>query len=87
MKINDNGRYFFTQNGRTFCVEPIGGNHTVWGDINPATKEIEGDYGKKYIGCVDEEDSIVTKENGFKNIMTLPAGVSPDSFIRSFVNK
>lgn len=35
--------------GRKYYVEPIGG-HSDWGDINPATKEVEGDYGEKYKG-------------------------------------
>ena len=79
--MSNTGRYFITKGGRTFCVEPIGGNHTVWGDIDPASKKITGDYGSKYVGCVDEAESIITEENGFKNIMTLPAGTSPDSVI------
>ena len=86
MEINNNGRYYFTLKGRTFFVEPIGGNHTVWGDIDPASKKITGDYGNKYKGCVDICDSIITKENGFKNIVDLPAGVSPDSFIKNLIN-
>lgn len=79
--MSDSGRYFIQKNGRTFCVEPIGGNHVVWGDIDPASKKITGDYGSKYKGFVEEDQSIITKENGFKNIMTLPAGTSPDSVI------
>lgn len=86
MEINNNGRYNFTINGRTFFVEPIGGNHTIWGDIDPATKEINGSYGEKYKGCVDFSESIITKENGFKNIIDLPSGVSPDSYIKNLLN-
>lgn len=68
--------------GRTYYVEPIGnGRPADWGDINPATKEVEGDYGSKYTGCVSEKDSLITKENGFKIIETLEAGVSPLSVI------
>lgn len=38
--------------GKTYYVEPIGNGHPAdWGDINPATKKIEGDYGQKYTGC------------------------------------
>lgn len=79
--MSNTGRYFIQKNGRTFCVEPIGDNHTVWGDIDPASKKITGDYGNKYRGSVEESESIITEKNGFKNIMTLPAGVSPDSVI------
>ena len=83
----NSGRYYITdiETGRNFCVEPIGDPHTVWGDINPATKEIEGSYGEKYRGSIDEKDSIITEENGFKNIVTLRAGESPDSFINNLL--
>lgn len=68
--------------GRTYYVEPIGnGRPADWGDINPATKEVEGNYGSKYTGCVSEKDSLITEENGFKIIETLEAGVSPLSVI------
>ena len=61
--------------GKTYYVEPIGNGHPAdWGDINPATKKIEGDYGQKYTGCVSEKDSLITPENGFKIIETLEAG-------------
>lgn len=53
----------------------------IGGDINPATKEVEGNYGSKYTGCVSEKDSLITEENGFKIIETLEAGVSPLSVI------
>lgn len=68
--------------GRTYYVEPIGnGRPANWGDINPATKEIEGNYGSKYTGCIKESDSLITPENGFEVIETLEAGVSPLSVI------
>lgn len=66
--------------GKTYYVEPIGNGHPAdWGDINPATKKIEG--GQKYTGCISEKDSLITPENGFKIIETLEAGVSPLSAI------
>lgn len=68
--------------GKTYYVEPIGnGRPADWGDINPATKEIEGDYGKKYAGCISEEESLITPENGFRFIEVLEAGTSPLSVI------
>lgn len=68
--------------GKTYYVEPIGTGHPAdWGDINPVTKEVEGNYGSKYTGCISEKDSLITKENGFKIIETLEAGVSPLSVI------
>lgn len=82
-----NGRYYVTdfKTGRKFCVEPIGNNHVIWGDINPATKVIEGDYGDKYRGSIDESESIITEENGYKNIVTLKAGDSPNSYIEKLL--
>jgi hypothetical protein len=76
------GRFLVvTEDGRKFVVEPLDGPPVHWGDINPATKQVEGSYGEKYPGSVAPADSIITPENGFKNIQTLPAGVSPISFI------
>lgn len=60
--------------GKKYYVEPIGNGHPAdWGDINPATKKVEGDYGQRYTGCVSE--------NGFKLIETLEAGMSPLSVV------
>lgn len=69
----DTGRYFITdlETGRRFIVEPIdNSSHSAdWGDLNPSTKKIEGSYGEKHIGSIKDEDSLITKENGFKNII------------------
>lgn len=68
--------------GRTYYVEPIGnGRPADWGDLNPVTKKVEGNYGGKYTGCISEEDSLITSENGFENIELLDKGVSPLSEI------
>jgi hypothetical protein len=87
--MSNSGRYYITdpKTGRKFCVEPIGDPHTIWGDINPATKEIEGDYGDKYRGSIDENESIITEENGYKNIVDLKPGESPDSYINKLLNQ
>ena len=53
----------------------------IGGDINPATKKVEGDYGQKYTGCVSEKESLITPENGFRLIETLEAGMSPLSVV------
>lgn len=66
--------------GKKYYVEPIG-NLLIGGDINPATKKVEGDYGQKYTGCVSEKESLITPENGFKLIETLEAGMSPLSVV------
>ena len=68
--------------GRSYYVEPIGSGHSSgWGDMDPATKKLTGDYGNKYAGCIDEKDSLITRQNGFSNIEILEAGVSPLSVI------
>lgn len=51
----------------------------TWGDYNPATGKVEGSFGNQ-IG-IDEKDSQITEENGFKNIVILPVGVSPMAYI------
>ena len=70
MKSEDTGRYYVVdpETGRKFCVEPIGNPRTDWGDVSPATKKIEGAYGLKYRGSIDEKDSIIKEDNGFTNI-------------------
>lgn len=68
--------------GKKYYIEPIGNGHPAdWGDINPATKKVEGDYGEKYKGSVSEKESMITPENGFVLIETLEPGVSPLSVI------
>lgn len=77
---DDTGRFVVTstRTGKTYYVEPIVGKNKVkWGDLNPATGKIEGDYGKKYRGAVDKDESLVTEENGFSKVHTLDPGTSP----------
>ena len=48
---DDTGRFIIKslKTGRTYYIEPIDGGEKVdWGDLNPATKKIEGDYGSKH---------------------------------------
>ena len=79
---SETGRFMvYTKSGRKFLVEPIGYVRTGFGDINPATKQVEGDYGNKYQGSIDKKESVITTENGFKNIINLGVGVSPLSYI------
>jgi hypothetical protein len=75
----DNGRFIVKsfRTGRTYVVEAIGDPHTVWGDMNPSTKKLTGNYGDKYKGSIKEEESLITSENGFYNISTLQPGQSP----------
>jgi len=81
--MSDTGRFTVTKNGRTFVVEPIGPERTAdWGSVDPVTGKLMVKKGfGKHVGAIDESDSVITKENGFKNIVTLPAGSSPMSYI------
>lgn len=59
----------YQETGKQYYIEYIGTGHTEWGDLNPATGKIEGSYGDKHPGCVKKSESIITEENGFKNIV------------------
>lgn len=68
---DESGRFIMKSRitGITYFVEPIyNGKTPKWGDVNPATGEIEGNYGSKYTGAVLERESLITQENGFENI-------------------
>ena len=56
--------------GIVYCIEPIdnGKPKVLWGDLDPATKKLTGDYGHKRRGAVTEAESLITEENGLKNI-------------------
>ena len=87
---DDTGRFIVTslKTGKKYYVEPIdNGNRTEWGDLNPCTKKLEGDYGSKHKGSVKESESLITEENGFTNIKTLPPGYSPIEYIEQLENK
>ena len=82
----DTGRFIITslKTGKKYYVEPIdNGNKTEWGDLNPCTKKIEGDYGSKHKGAVTDKESLITPENGFENIVTLPPGYSITDYIEN----
>jgi len=81
---DETGRFIVKsmRTGKTYAFEPIGDPHTVWGSIDPATKTLDNKKGfKKYRGSIEEKDSLITEENGFKNIRTLPPGTSPLSAV------
>lgn len=61
----------FPETGKVYHVEYIEprGHQTNSGDVNPATKKIEGSYGEKYKGAIIPDESLITEENGFKSII------------------
>ena len=91
-KTDETGRFMVYSNktGIKYFVEPImGGERRPWGDLIPGKSGagIEGDYGSKYLGAVHKEDSLITEENGFKNIELLGRGVSPHGTIEETDNE
>jgi len=62
--------YYYPETGKKYYVEYIEprGWKVGWGDVNPATKQVEGNYGGKYKGAITAEESVITKENGFNEI-------------------
>lgn len=81
---DETGRFIVKslKTGKSYYVEPIdGGNKLEWGDLNPSTKKMEGDYGSKYKGSVKRSESLITEENGFENIVELEPGISPIDYI------
>lgn len=78
-----NRRYMvYMKNGRKFMVEEIGDPHISWGDIDPATKKLNHVY-SKMDDIIRPEESAITKENGFKNIVNLNPGTSPIGYIEA----
>jgi hypothetical protein len=48
--------------GKRYYIEAIEGKTVKWGDLNPATGKVEGNYGGKYRGAVSKDESIVNEE-------------------------
>lgn len=71
-KTENTGRFIVTSKvtGVTYFVEPIykGKPDKLWGDGDPATKKLTGDYGNVRKGAIKESESLITQENGFVNI-------------------
>lgn len=78
--MSKDGRFYVTIDGRKFCVEPIGPQRMAdWGGYNSEQS--------KYPGAIKEEESIITEENGFTNIVTLRPGESPVDYIERLVKE
>jgi hypothetical protein len=77
---DETGRHTVTsvRTGKVYAIEPTGTTKTNWGSIDPASGKLMNKKGHdKYRGSIDPEDSLITEENGFKNIVMLDPGVSP----------
>jgi len=84
--MSNTGRYYVKslKTGKIYCVEPIDNTpyRKIWGDIDPSTKKLNGNYGQKHKGSILSKDSIITKENGFKNIIMLKPGQNPTDYTK-----
>ncbi|MBC8755441.1 hypothetical protein H2O64_12255 [Kordia sp. YSTF-M3] len=73
-RTEDSGRFLVTskRTGVTYFVEPIdaGKPAILWGDLDPVTKKMTGDYGNVRRGAVLAKESLITEANGFQNIST-----------------
>lgn len=83
---DETGRHIYTsyRTGKVYCIEPIdkSGRPADWGSYNPSTGNIENKKGSgKFTGSITPEESLITEDNGFKNIQLLEAGESPYSAI------
>lgn len=79
--VDETGRFIVTSyiTGKKYFVEVIGdGRMADWGSYNPASGKIEFKKGMgKHSGSITAKDSLITEENGFKNIWLMPAAGSP----------
>lgn len=81
------GRYIVrdAKTGRTFWVEPISSRDERVDDkvfVNGGSSGT-AEKNKSHVegGSVKELGSVITSENGFTHITTLPAGTSPNDYI------
>lgn len=82
------GRYMIVSKaGRKFMVEPIAERGQKIDGHAFTNGGISGDEvkNKQLGGSIREEDSVITEENGYKKIVTLPPGVSPNGFIEAIL--
>lgn len=88
---DDSGRFIVEsfRTGKIYFIEPIGPDRAAdWGSYNPSTGNIENKKGfDKHRGAVDEKDSLITKENGFSEIMYSGIGSSPFTIIEKLDSK
>lgn len=84
--MSKTGRFYVKgESGKVYCVEPIDDTpvRKRWGDIDPASKKVTGEYGmdEENRSSIRSDESIITEENGYKDIYWLEPGTSPIDFI------
>lgn len=76
-----NRRYYvIMKSGRKFCIEEYGDPHVSWGNVIPGQNKIEK-VSSKVDEIIDDSNTQITKENGYKNICMLEMGTSPIAYI------
>lgn len=58
--------------GRTYYIEPIDSNNrSDWGDLDPVTKKMTGNYGTKYKGSIKLKNHLLLKRMDLLKSITL----------------
>jgi hypothetical protein len=68
---DETGRFmvYSFKTGIRYFVEPLlGGEKRKFGDLNPATGKVEGNYGDKYIGAIHSSESLITEKMVLKTL-------------------
>ena len=87
--MSETGRYFIYdhETGRKFCIEPLGRAQvkvfTNGGVDGTAEKNKSTPKG----GATPPEESTITEENGFKDIVVIGPHMSPEAFIEDVCRK
>ena len=87
---DDTGRFIIKskESGKTYFIEPQGDAHIEWGSVDQSSGKLNVKKGwKKNKGSTEREDSLITEQNGFENIITLNKGVSPLKYIEELDKK
>jgi hypothetical protein len=85
------GRYYVKdlKSGRKFCIEPLRDRNQKEDDVTFKNGGITGDsvkfHGEVKGGSITPDESIITPENGFKNIIITDKGVSPEGVIEQLL--
>lgn len=80
--MTDRRYYVLMKSGRKFCVEEFGETYTSWGNVDPASKKLEK-VTSKSSQVIDETNTEITTENGYKNICFLTPGTSAIAYIEA----
>jgi hypothetical protein len=79
-----NVKMFLGENKMNYRIEPVEFvRPRSWGDVDPVTKELTGRYKGKTPGACQPDESVITEENGFTDIVVLGPGFSPAEYIRN----